>query len=121
MNLSNSQLAYLLARITLGINFLLHGVVRMPKLKEFATGLTKGFEGTLLPLFLVELLAYAIPFIEAILGILIIFGIASRKSFTASAIFMMMLIAGCAFKEDWDAISTQMLYIYIFSVEKFKI
>jgi len=119
MNLSNPQLAYLLARITLGINFLLHGLVRIPKLNEFATGLTKGFEGSLLPLFLVEPLAYAIPFVEALLGISIIFGIASRKSFTASSIFMMLLITGSAFKEDWGAISTQMLYVlFIFFLLK---
>ena len=60
--MSNHQLAFLLARITLGINLFLHGFVRIPKLEMFANGLTQGFEGTMLPLALVAVVAYAIPF-----------------------------------------------------------
>ncbi|WBL25498.1 DoxX family protein [Zunongwangia sp. HGR-M22] len=117
--MSNHQLAFLMARITLGINFFLHGFVRIPKLEAFANGLTQGFKGTMLPLALVEMIAYAIPFIEVILGVLIIFGIASKKSLTATAIFIIMLITGCAFKEDWSAIGTQMLYaLFIFFLIK---
>ncbi|WBL22552.1 DoxX family protein [Zunongwangia sp. HRR-M8] len=117
--MSNHQLAFLLARITLGINFFLHGFVRIPKLEAFANGIIQGFEGKMLPLSLVEIFAYAIPFIEVILGVLIIFGIASKKSLTATAIFIIMLITGCAFKEDWSAIGTQMLYaLFIFFLIK---
>ena len=117
--LTNNQLAFLLARITLGINFFLHGFVRIPKLEAFASGLTQGFEVTMLPLALVKMIAYAIPFIEVILGLLIIFGVASKKSLTATAIFIIMLIIGCAFKEDWSAVGTQMLYaLFIFFLLK---
>lgn len=117
--LTNNQLAFLLARITLGINFFLHGFVRIPKLEAFASGLTQGFEGKMLPLALVEMIAYAIPFIEVILGGFIIFGIFSKKSLAATAIFIMMLITGCAFKEDWGAVGTQMLYaLFIFFLLK---
>ena len=77
--LTNNQLAFLLARITLGINFFLHGFVRIPKLEAFASGLTQGFEVTMLPLALVKMIAYAIPFIEVILGGFIIFGIFSNS------------------------------------------
>ncbi len=117
--MSNHQLAFLLARITLGINFFLHGFVRIPKLEAFASELTQGFKGTMLPLALVEMIAYAIPFIEVILGGFIIFGIFSKKSLAATAIFIMTLITGGAFKEDWGAVGTQMLYaLFIFFLLK---
>lgn len=117
--MSHQQLAYLLARITLGINFFLHGFVRIPKLKDFAHGLTQDFDGSMLPLGLVQIIAYAIPFIEVTLGVLIILGIASKKSLAAAAIFIMLLISGCAFKEDWGAVGTQMLYaLFIFFLLK---
>ncbi|MBW2960314.1 DoxX family protein [Mesonia aestuariivivens] len=113
--MSNHQLAFLLARITLGINFFLHGLVRTPKINAFTSGLTKGFESTMLPLSLVRSIAYAIPFIEIFLGAFIILKLASKKTLAATAIFIMMLIAGCAFKEDWSAVSTQMLYaLFVF-------
>ena len=51
---TDHQLAFVIARITIGINFLLHGVVRLPKMEGFASGLSKGFEGTMLPPALVE-------------------------------------------------------------------
>ena len=117
--MSNHQLAFLLARITLGINLFLHGFVRIPKLEIFANGLTQGFEGTMLPLALVAVVAYAIPFIEVVLGIFILLGIYSKKVLAAAAIFIMLLITGCAFKEDWSAIGTQMLYaLFIFFLLK---
>ena len=117
--MSNHQLAFLLARITLGINLFLHGFVRIPKLEVFVNGLTQGFEGTMLPLVLVTIVAYAIPFIEVVLGIFILLGIYSKKALAAAAIFIMLLITGCAFKEDWSAISTQMLYaLFIFFLLK---
>jgi len=40
LKMSNQQLAFLLARITLGINLFIHGLVRIPKLNAFAEGVT---------------------------------------------------------------------------------
>jgi len=113
--MNNKQLAYFLARITLGINFFIHGLVRIPKLSQFADGVVAGFGESVLPAMLVEPIAYAIPFVELILGAMILLGIVNRKALTAAAILMIVLIAGSAFKEDWGAVGTQMLYaLYIF-------
>ncbi len=113
--MDHKQLAYFLARITLGINFFIHGLVRLPKMESFANGVVKGFENTMLPEILVLPVAYAIPIVELILGLFLILGLLTRKTLTAAAILIIFLIAGSAFKEDWGAVGTQMLYaLYIF-------
>ena len=113
--MDHKQLAYFLARITLGINFFIHGLVRLPKMESFANGVVKGFENTMLPEILVLPVAYAIPIVELILGLFLILGLLTRKTLTAAAFLIIFLIAGSAFKEDWGAVGTQMLYaLYIF-------
>ena len=113
--MDNKQLAYFLARITLGINFFIHGLVRLPKLESFANGVVKGFENTMLLEILVLPVAYAIPIVELILGLFLILGIITKKTLIGAAILIIFLIAGSAFKEDWGAVGTQMLYaLYIF-------
>ena len=113
--MSNQQLAYFLARITLGINLLLHGVVRIPKLTAFSQAIAAGFQESVIAPEIARLFAYTIPFIELILGILIILGLKTRKSLVAAAIFIIVLISGTCLKGDWATVSTQMLYaLFIF-------
>ncbi len=113
--MDHKKLAYFFARITLGVNFSIHGLVRLPKLKGFAEGIMNGFEGTMLSEFIVIPFAYAIPILELILGLMLLLGIYTNRALAASAILMIVLIAGSAFKEDWGAVSTQMLYaLFIF-------
>ncbi|SDS43917.1 DoxX family protein [Gramella sp. MAR_2010_147] len=113
--MNNKQLAYFLARLTLGINFFIHGLVRLPKMESFANDVAKGFENTMLPEILVLPVAYAIPIVELVLGLFLILGLVTKKTLTGAAILIIFLIAGSAFKEDWGAVGTQMLYaLYIF-------
>ena len=120
--LTNEQLAYFMGRCILGINFLVHGLVRIPKLSGFAKGVTKGFEGTLLPEFMATGFAYAIPLIELILGLLLLLGLKTRNILFSSGVFMGVLIFGSGLKEDWTAIGSQMvhaivIYLLLFHVK----
>lgn len=108
--LSHLELAHVLARWTLGINFFLHGLVRLPKLSAFVQGLERKFSESLVPEFFVTPIAYAIPFVEVVLGALILLGIFTREALVGSALLMMGLIAGCCLVEDWGAVGTQMVY-----------
>ncbi len=51
-DLSGSQLSRLVLRLGLGINMLMHGLVRIPKLPAFVAKSSAGFADTLLPEFL---------------------------------------------------------------------
>ncbi|MBT0607212.1 MauE/DoxX family redox-associated membrane protein [Aequorivita echinoideorum] len=118
-NLTNDQLAFFLGRIILGINLFVHGAIRIPKLSGFAEGMAKGFETSPLPEFLVLPFAYILPFVELILGFLLLLGHKTRNSLTASGFLIAILIFGSGIKEDWTAVSTQMVYaIFIFLLIK---
>jgi thiosulfate dehydrogenase [quinone] large subunit len=61
-NITSRELAYLLLRLTLGVNILMHGLSRiLAGLTPFAAGMMKQFASTPLPPSLVHAFAYALP------------------------------------------------------------
>lgn len=112
--ISNHQWAFFVARITIGINLLIHGVVRIPKLSEFAEGLTKGFSETYLPETLVLPFAYTLPFVEFILGVLLVLGWKTKFAAIASGLLIATLLFGMAMQEDWDGVGNLMVYAIFF-------
>lgn len=109
--LTNAQLAYVLARIAFGLNFFLHGVVRLPKLQDFVGGMQSEFSESMLPSFLVTPTAYLIPIAELILGLMLLLGIFTRKALVGSALVMLILLAGCCLLEKWAVVGSQMVYM----------
>ncbi|MGB3776454.1 MAG: DoxX family protein [Leeuwenhoekiella sp.] len=114
--ISNDQLAFLLARLTIGINFLIHGGIRIPKFSSFAGGVIKEFQGTYLPEFLVSGFAYTLPFFEFIIGLMLILGLKTRFFAAAGAILIAVLVFGSGVKEDWTAVGSQMIYALFFFI-----
>ena len=112
--LTNSQLAYLVARLILGVNLFFHGLVRLPKLGSFVDGMEGAFAKTPLPGFMVTPMAYAIPIAETILGAFLILGFLTRGALIGSVILFLVLITGCCFLENWSAVTSQMVHsLYI--------
>jgi len=60
--LLDRRLAYLLLRLTLGINILLHGAVRLPALGAFAEGMVQQFTDTPLLAVAVRLFGLVLPY-----------------------------------------------------------
>lgn len=112
--LTNNQLAFLLARITIGINFLMHGLVRLPKLSKFSEGIVKEFSETILPQFSVQAFAFTLPFIELLIGFLLIIGFKTRLAAASGFILMAFLILGTSLREDWALVGSQMIYVIFF-------
>jgi thiosulfate dehydrogenase [quinone] large subunit len=110
MKLTNSELAFVLGRLLLGINFLGHGLVRLPKLAAFRGGLVKQFASTWLPSVLVELFATVLPFVEFGIGLLLLLGLFTRPVLALGMFVMMALVFGSSQQEKWDAVATQMVY-----------
>lgn len=109
--LDNRSLALVLFRVSFGINFLFHGIVRMPNLEKFVTGMQNTFKDTLLPEFMVTPLAYTIPFAELVIGVFLLVNKFTRETLVATFVLMNILVIGSSFAQKWDLVGLQSTYI----------
>lgn len=110
MKLNNFELAFVLGRLLLGLNFLLHGLVRIPKLAGFRAGILKEFATAPLPPGLVSAYASALPFVEGSIGLLLVLGWLTRPALVAAMLLVMSLVFGSSLLEKWSLVGDQMLY-----------
>jgi thiosulfate dehydrogenase [quinone] large subunit len=104
-------------RIGLGINMLMHGLVRIPNLNGFVTKASGGFANTPMPPALVSGFLHVLPFIEALIGLLILIGgKAGRIGYIAGGLLITLLIFGTDLHQDWATTSQQMIYLLAFAV-----
>ena len=108
------RLAYTILRLTLGVNILLHGLVRLPQLASFADGLVQAFAKTLLPPQAVRLFAFILPFAETLVGLLLIPGLWTRLALVGGGLLIIALVFGTALRSDWDTLGIQMIYAAIY-------
>ncbi|WP_446744598.1 MauE/DoxX family redox-associated membrane protein [Silvibacterium acidisoli] len=108
--------AYLLVRIILGINIGVHGASRIYMgAGKFARGLVKMFASTPLPSQMVYSYAFALPFAEALVGLLILLGVFSRITFIAGLLLMASLTFGSTLRQDWDSAGLQLIYVMVYA------
>ncbi|CAN5555427.1 hypothetical protein BH09BAC4_BH09BAC4_09910 [soil metagenome] len=113
--MNTNQLAQLVIRLGLGINMLMHGLVRIPKLDEFVTKTGAGFANTILPAILTKSFLFTLPFVELASGILILLGGQLGKwGYFLGGLTIGALLFGTTLKEDWAGASTQMIYVIAF-------
>lgn len=105
----------------LGINFLLHGLVRLlGDFTGFIDYVLKGFEKTALPPELITPVAYLIPPWEVLVGICLLTQYKPRWTLIGAAGLMSVLISGMCLQQKWDVVGTQMIYaacIYLLGSE----
>ncbi|MFD2785655.1 DoxX family membrane protein [Hymenobacter rubripertinctus] len=117
LKLTNPALAFVLGRLLLGLNFLMHFLVRLPKLAGFRAGLMKQFATTPLPAPLVEAFATVLPFVEGGIGLLLLLGLFTRPALVAAMGVMMSLVLGSNLLEEWATVGSQMGYgLFIFAL-----
>ena len=108
----NRELAFLIGRITLGVNFAAHGIVRLPKLNAFCEGMVKQFQDTLIGFDpLIYSYSYALVFVELLVGITLIIGFKTKASLVLVSMIMMSLIFGASMQEEWPRVGFQMIYV----------
>jgi thiosulfate dehydrogenase [quinone] large subunit len=100
-------------RLALGTNFMFHGLARMlgGGVEGFASGTTRAFTGTLLPPGVVHAFLTVLPYIELILGVLILLGLFTRWALAAGGLLMAVLMFGTSMRSDWVTVSIQMIYV----------
>ncbi|GAB3992773.1 hypothetical protein GCM10028807_26380 [Spirosoma daeguense] len=113
--MNSNQLAQLVIRIGLGINMLMHGLVRIPKLQAFVAKTEAGFANTILPPLLTKSFLYTLPFFELICGILILIGGQfSKWGYLLGGLIIGSLLFGTTLKEDWTGAGNQIIYVIAF-------
>lgn len=114
---TDKALAYSLLRITLGVNFAGHGFFRiLSGVGSFAATTAEHMTRSPLPHGLVVAFGYAIPSLEAALGLALIFGLLTRVALIGGALFLMALTVGVTSNQQWDVAGQQLLYSLIFFV-----
>ena len=117
MNLTNAELAFVLGRLLMGVAFLSHLLVRLPKLAAFQAGMVKQFANSLLPEVLVRPFAAGLPFVEGGIGLLLIIGLFTRPALAAALLLMTALVFGSSLLEQWATVGTQLVYgLFLFAL-----
>ncbi|QKZ15360.1 DoxX family membrane protein [Spirosoma sp. KUDC1026] len=115
MNFSPNQLAQLVIRLGIGINMLMHGLTRLPKLNGFVAKMAPGFAETILPAAITRGFLFALPFIEIATGLLILLGGRTIKwGYFLGGLIISALLFGTTLKQDWAGAATQMIYLIAF-------
>ena len=113
---SNTVIAYAILRLAFGANILLHGLSRLLNGQAaFLAYLTKYFEHAhlispgMLPLF-----GAVLPWVETILGVLLVLGLFSRFTLIVGALVLTVLVIGTNLAQDWLVAGLQLPYCFIY-------
>jgi thiosulfate dehydrogenase [quinone] large subunit len=105
-------LGYFVLRLSLGVDMLMHYVVRTWGVsKDFVPVTEKMFIGNLLPMSWVHFFLTVLPYFEGLLGVLLLLGLLSRWALTAEGLLVTVLLFGTALRSDWTVVSHQMIYL----------
>lgn len=119
MNTSKQQtieVAYLILRLTMGVNMFTHGVARLLNIEGFNSWMIAQFNDTILPEFMVSISSYMIPFAELIIGVLLIIGLFTSRALLLGALLIVFLVFGSGLQENWNIMSSQMIYAIFFFI-----
>lgn len=108
--MKKEAVAYLLARLTIGMSFFGHGLIRFTKLDAFSHGMVTQFSKSMLPGGMVLAFSYVLPFLEFLTGVLLLFGFFTRFAIVLGVGIMLSLIFGSSLVEQWNAVFTQLFY-----------
>jgi thiosulfate dehydrogenase (quinone) large subunit len=109
-------LAFLLLRLTLGLNICMHGVSRIAAgPAAFATSIIPMFQKTPLPAWSVHAFGLALPWAEAILGFLLLLGIWTRLALVTGSLLILALTFGTALRQDWSTAGVQLIYAAVYA------
>jgi thiosulfate dehydrogenase [quinone] large subunit len=113
---TDGELAYVLLRATLGLNILMHGLSRLlAGTGTFARTLVPMFAKTPLPSWSVYVFGLALPFIETLLGILLLVGLKTRWALVGGCGLLFVLTFGSSLRQDWEITALQLIYTVVYT------
>jgi thiosulfate dehydrogenase [quinone] large subunit len=111
----NKAIAYLLMRLALGVNIFGHGFFRfLSGLSAFAHGASIPIDKGPLPHSLSMAFLYAVPFVEVVVGLLLILGLFTRVALILGQLNMIALVVGITSVQNWVTATSQLEYSFVF-------
>jgi thiosulfate dehydrogenase (quinone) large subunit len=105
--------AYALLRATFGVVFLFYGIGKfMRGVGSFSQGMEQRFAGRL-PMALVIPFGYSLPFIEVLIGVLLVLGLFNSITLVLSGLLLMALTFGMVMLGDTPTVANNLLYVLI--------
>jgi thiosulfate dehydrogenase (quinone) large subunit len=115
---TDERIAYAFLRFVFGVNICFHGVSRL--LGDHATFLaylTQSMaHAVLVPKASLPVLAAVLPWIEAIVGLLVLLGLFTRIALIAGSAVMVLLMVGTTLAQDWNIAGLQLIYCLTYFV-----
>jgi thiosulfate dehydrogenase [quinone] large subunit len=113
---SDAIWAYTILRVSFGANIMLHGVSRLLMgHAAFLAYLIHYFEKTtVIPTSLLPVFASVMPWVETILGLLLVVGLATRLVLIAGALVITCLVIGTNLAQDWLVSGLQLIYAFFY-------
>ncbi len=110
------RIAYFLLRVILGLNIFMHGLSRLlAGSAVFVTKITTQFAHTPLPHEGLVAFAILLPWVEALLGFLLLVGLWTRFALIAGSLLMLILTFGSTLVQDFGIAGLQLTYAIAYS------
>jgi thiosulfate dehydrogenase (quinone) large subunit len=110
----NVTIAYLLLRLTLGVVFLFYGIGKLRMgLGVFNQRLVDRFEASLLSAWSVSAFAWVLPFVEVVVGALLVLGLFTRWALVAAGVLMAALAMGAVIEPNPPTVAYNLIYATI--------
>lgn len=115
MRFHHRSVAYALLRIAVGFVFLFYGIEKLRSgILPFAQGLEKDFSKTWLPSPTVFLFGLVLPFLEVIIGSLLILGLFTLLAATFGTLLLTVLTTGLIISGNSAGVAHNLIYSIIF-------
>jgi thiosulfate dehydrogenase [quinone] large subunit len=113
---SNVAIAYAILRLSFGANIMLHGVSRLLNGRPaFLAYLNHYFEHAhLIPASSLPAFGAVLPWLETIVGLLLMIGLFSRFIMIFGALVMLCLVVGTNLAQDWLVSGLQLIYCFLY-------
>lgn len=106
-------MAYVLLRVIAGMDFFGHGFARIftgTHLSGFAHWMVGDMARVPLPPGLILLTGYVVPWVELLVGLMLLFGMGTLFALVTALLLMLLLMFGITLKQDWTVAGDQLLY-----------
>lgn len=112
----DAVIAYTILRLSFGANILLHGLSRILNGRPaFLAYLNHYFEHShLIPAGMLPVFGAVLPWVETLLGLLLVLGLFTRYTLIIGGLVMLGLVIGTNLAQDWLVSGLQLIYCFLY-------